>query len=264
MREPRILIWDIETVQNLVASFQLWERGGLHLSHRNLMQERYIVCASWKWLGEKRVYSVSVLDDPKRYKKTPHDDRYVLDALHKVLSSADAIVAHNGDQYDIKFTEGRMLAQGMSPLPPIKKIDTLKIAKSRFNLNSNRLDYLALLLGLGQKKEIGGERWLEILRGGPKALAAIREMVAYNKVDIILLEKVFNRLIPYMSNAVNRQLFGGAREACTRCGSMHIQYRGTAVIGLSHYPRYQCQTCGGWDRSRTADKTVPKLARRPL
>src|SRR4051812_2648154 len=108
MPEPRIILWDIETTHNLAAVFKLY--GEDYISPENLLQERYIVCASWKVLGGKAVADVSTLDDPKRYKKTPHDDYHVCKTLHGVLSNADVIVAHNGDKYDIKFTEARMLS----------------------------------------------------------------------------------------------------------------------------------------------------------
>jgi hypothetical protein len=49
------------------------------------------------------VHGVSVLDNPRRYQRNMHDDFHVVKALHKVLSKADVIVAHNGDAYDIKF-----------------------------------------------------------------------------------------------------------------------------------------------------------------
>lgn len=253
MREPRIVLWDIETVQNLVASFTLYSRGGLFLPHRNVVRERYIVTASWKLLNEPKVHSVSVLDDPKRFKRAPHDDRYVCQKLHEMLSTADVIVAHNGDDFDIRWTEGRMLVHGLDPLPPILKVDTKKIAKSRFNLNSYRLDYLCRYLGLGQKMEIDPERWMEILRNDSKARAAIQQMVEYNKVDILLLEGLFKRLQPFMPNHVNRQLFGGAPGTCPRCGSAKVERREFHYSTTRVYPRFRClnAACGGWFRDKS-------------
>lgn len=259
MAEPRILIWDIETVQNLAASFTLWSRGGLFLSHKNVMQERYIVTACWKWLDDKKVHATSVLDDRKRFKANPADDRHVCEQLHKVLSEADVIVAHNGDDFDIRWTEGRMLYHGLSPLPPITKVDTKKIAKSRFNLNSYRLDYLCRYLGLGKKKEIDGERWLEILRNDERAVGAIKEMVAYNKVDILLLEKLFHKLRPFMPNHVNRELYGGT--GCPRCGSTKVQSRGVHRATTNVYQRFCCTDCGGWFREKRADKVATSRTR---
>lgn len=241
MAEPKIILWDIETSHNIAAIFRLFED---YTSHENIIQERYIICASWKELGSKEVFSVSVLDNPKLYAKDPHDDRYVVETLHKVLSSADVIIAHNGDAYDTKFAEGRMLAHNLPPLPPIPSIDTLKIAKSRLLLNSNKLDYIARYLKIGQKVHTNNELWLRVLQGDKKA---IREMVEYNKYDVVLLEKVFMRLRPYAANHINRMLFGQT-DGCPRCGSKHVQSRGTHKAISRVYNRFQCVDCGGWYR----------------
>lgn len=250
--EPRVLLYDIETTHNKVAAFRLL--NDFTLPHENILQERYIVCASWKWLGEKKVYAVSTLDDPKRFKKDFTDDFVVVSKLHDIISEADVIVGHNGDHYDLKFSETRMLKQGLSPLPPATTIDTLKVARARFMFNSNKLDYLGQFLGVGQKIHTGNDLWLRVLDGDADA---IREMVVYNKQDVLLLEDVFLKLRPYMPNHINRQLFGNDHVGeCPRCGSRHIQARGRRVAISNVYNQFQCQECGGWFREKTADKKV--------
>lgn len=242
MTEPKIILWDIETTHNLVAVFKLF--GEDYIPHDNILQERYIVCAAWKELGKgKPIRAVSILDDPKRFKKNPNDDYHVVKTLHAMLSDADVIVAHNGDRYDIKFAEARMLFHGLPPLPPIMKIDTLKEAKNRFLFNSNRLDYLAKFLGGKGKKNTPKGLWLHVLAHD---VAAIKEMVAYNKQDITELEFVFNKLAPYMATHVNRHLFGG--EGCPRCGSTDVQARGLHKSLTQTYQRYCCNGCRGWFR----------------
>jgi hypothetical protein len=247
---PRVLFWDIETSHNLVAAFKLF--GEDYIPHTNLMQERFIICACWQWLGEDKVHSVSTIDDPKRYEKDHTDDYHVVSTLLEVLSEADIIVAHNGDAYDTKFLKGRALIHKLLPLPPIKSIDTLKVAKANFLLNSNRLDYIGKKLGLGGKKETKQGLWLEVLRGNK---SAVKEMVAYNKVDVTLLRDVFLRLLPYMSEIVNRELHGGSSEECPRpgCGSRNVQRRGVHRAISNIYQRWQCQACGGWYRTAKAD-----------
>lgn len=246
---PRIILWDIETTQNIVAVFGLKNNDWINAD--NILQERYIVCASWKVLGEDKVHAVSTLDDPARFKKNPHDDSHVVATLHKVLSEADVIVAHNGDSYDLKFTEGRMLINGLPPLPPITKIDTLKVARDRFLFNANNLNYLGKVLGCGEKVYTTPGLWLRVLNG---EVAAIKEMVKYNKQDVLLLEKVFLKLQPYVANHVNRQLYG--EEGCPRCGSKKFQSRGFHRAVTQIYRRFQCSKCGGWWRARKSDSGV--------
>lgn len=253
---PRILLWDIETAHNIVASFSLWERRGLSIPHQNIIQQRYIITASWKWAGEKKVYSVSTLDDRERYRKNPHDDYHVVKTLHQVLSSADVIVAHHGDAYDTKYFKGRALVHGMPPIPPVASIDTKKIASSQFLLPSNRLDALGALLGVGRKIETSNQWWLDILVGTDAARrAAIKKMVRYNKQDVLLLEDVFYKLQPYMPNHINAQLFDPA-AGCPRCSSTNVQRRGIHKAISRTYQRFQCMACGGWFRKDKAEPSI--------
>jgi DNA polymerase elongation subunit (family B) len=150
MTGPKVLFYDIETSLQLVAVFQLGNNDWIDPS--NLVTERYIICASWSWEGESKVHHVSVLDDPKRFEKDPYDDFHVVNALHKVLSEADVIVGHNSDSFDTPYVNTRALYHGLSALPPITSIDTYKVAKSKFRLNSNKLDYIGKFLKLGRRR----------------------------------------------------------------------------------------------------------------
>jgi hypothetical protein len=245
--KPRIILYDIETTHNIVATFRLF--GEDYIPHDNLLQERYIVCAAWKELGEKRVHAVSTLDDPARFKRNPHDDRHVVQTLNKVLSEADFVVAHNGRKYDDKFLRGRSIHHKLPPLTPFKSIDTYLLAKKHFLFNSNRLDYLGQYLGVGKKVKTSPGLWLRVLQGDKKA---IDEMVRYNKQDVRLLEDVFNVLRPY-DTQINMALANHADGACTHCGSGHTQRRGYALAATRAYQRFQCQDCGGWFKTGKAE-----------
>lgn len=249
---PKIVLWDIETTHNLAAVFGLAHND--YINPENLVQERYVVCAAWKTLGKRTVSAVSTLDNPALFKKEPTSDLHVVTKLHEVLSNADVIVAHNGDQYDIKFTEGRMLYHGLPPLPPIVKMDTLKEAKSRFLLNSNKLDYLGHYLKVGRKRPTKAGLWLRVLQNDEQA---IRDMVRYNKQDVTLLERVFLKLRPYMASHMNRHLFadnGLGSTSCPRCGSKRTKSKGLHHSLTQVYQRRVCLSCGGWFRNRKAEK----------
>ena len=246
MNEPKILLYDIETTHNVVASFDLRDE---YTPHTNIIQERYIVCAAWQWLGEAKIHAVSVLDDPKLYRKDPHNDRHVVETLHKLMSEADVIVAHNGDAFDRRYVETRILYHGLPALSPVASIDTYKVAKGRFRFNSNRLDYLGKFLGFGGKISTPPGLWLDVLKGDADA---IRTMVRYNKRDVELLKNVFLKLRPYMANHINRELFG--KVGCPRCGSHKIQSRGVHRAITKIYQRFQCQSCSGWFRKLRAEK----------
>jgi hypothetical protein len=250
-REPRILIYDIETSLQLAAVFQLG--GNDWIQPDNLITERHMISACWQWLGEDKVHSVSLLDDMDRYKKDPHDDYHVVKTLLDIMSQADCIVAHYGDSFDNKYVKTRALYHGLDPLPPIATIDTKKVAKQQFYLNSNSLDYIGNYLKVGRKIKTPGGLWLTILRGGKEAIKAIKTMVDYNKGDVILLKDVFLKFLPYIPNHINRELFGNV--GCPRCGSTKIQSRGTYYAQTRTYRRWQCVGgCKGWFKTLKADK----------
>ena len=241
MNQPRVLFYDIETSLMPVAVFQLAHNDWIDPSA--ILEERYIICGSWKWEDEDVVHSVSTVDSAKRYKKNPHDDTEVVKILHEVLSEADVLVAHNGDNFDKRYIDTRILKLGLSPLPPIASIDTYKIAKQKFLFASNKLDYLGQFLGLGQKIKTSPGLWMRVLQGDPDA---VKEMVTYNQQDVLLLEKVYGKLKPY-APVPNLELFG--RDGCPRCGSHKIQARGVHRAITKTYQRWQCQDCRGWFRT---------------
>jgi DNA polymerase elongation subunit (family B) len=232
---PRILVWDIETSPMIVTTWGLYEP---HLSHDNILQESILISAAWKWFGEKQVYADSI--SPRR----PKDDRGLITRLRKVLLEADVLVAHNGDRFDLRKFNGRAIFHGLKPLPKIATIDTLKIARRIFHFNSNRLDYLGKFLCGTGKIPTTYDLWLKVMDGDEEALA---KMVRYNKADVLVLEKVYERLRPFIKNHPNSALYSGV-TCCPTCGSNEFQRRGYLYQETTKRQRYQCSSpeCGAW------------------
>ena len=235
--KPKILFFDIETTPNILMSWGLWVDG--MLSHDNIITERSIICGGWKWQGENEVHTIAI--NPRR----PHNDYNVVKTLHKIVSSADAVVGHNSDKFDMRWLRARCAFHRLPPIPPIIQIDTLKIAKAHFYFNSNKLDYIAKFLGVGRKIKTEFGLWKKCLEGDRDALD---KMLRYNKQDIRLLEKVYNILTPFIPSKLNKVLWAD-REVCQHCGSRSIQYRGYYYTRTRKYRRYQCTSCGTWSRS---------------
>jgi len=231
----------------LAAIFQLAHND--YINPESLVTDRYIICAAWQWEGSNKIETLSVLDDPKRYKKDPHDDTYVVTKLREILAGADTLVAHNGDQFDKRYIDTRILVHGLEPLPPINSVDTYKVAKSKFYLNSNKLDYIGKLLKVGQKAKTSPGLWMRVLNGEAKA---VKEMVEYNKQDVTLLRNVYMKLRPYINTQLSREFFG--EDGCPKCGSQKIQSRGVHRAITKEYQRFQCQSCGGWFRMLRAEQ----------
>lgn len=247
--EPRILLYDLETSLEAVTVFQL--RFNDFIPPESIVTERHIISVSYKWLDEDKVHSISILDDPKRFSKDIHDDRYVVEKFVKVMAEADVVVGHNSDNFDNRYLKTRILYHGLPALPPITSIDTCKVAKSALLFNSCKLDYIGGYLKVGRKKPVTSGLWMRAFKGDKKA---ILEMVAYNKQDVLLLERVFLKLRPYISNHINRELWGNV--GCPKCGSRKVQSRGVYRAISRVYQRYQCQSCSGWFRSAKNDRSI--------
>lgn len=184
-RNLKVLIYDIETSYNIVKS---WRVGyNLNINPSDILAERKIICVSWKWLGQDTVYNLQW--------DSMQDDYSLLANFIPVLNQADLIVAHNGDRYDLKFIKTRALIHGLPMLIDYPQFDTLKVAKKKFMFNSNKLDYISEYLGFGNKIKTSMELWDDIiLRRCPEAMT---KMVAYCDMDVILLEKVYNKLVSW-------------------------------------------------------------------
>lgn len=255
MPKPKILVFDIETAPALGDVWGLWQNN---VGLSQLRKSGFIMSWSAKWLGEKKVYYADCS------KNGEADEMDMLLKLVDLLDQADMIIAHNGDRFDMGWVRGRMLYYGIPPFGPVKQIDTLKVAKRHFRLISNKLEYIAKLLGCDEKLKhknfAGHELWAECIKGNKKAW---KEMKTYNKQDVVTLEQVYYKLRPFMTNHPNVGLYGvGKQIACPLCGSNHVHKRGFAYTGVSVFQRYRCNDCGGW--SRKAINLVPKERRKNI
>jgi DNA-directed RNA polymerase subunit RPC12/RpoP len=133
----------------------------------------------------------------------------------------------------------------MEPPAPFRQVDLLKIARNRFRFPSNRLDYVANALGFGNKKNTTHELWIKCMNNDPKAW---EEMEEYNKHDVCLLEKVYDKFKPWIRNHPNHNLYSEGSMVCPNCGHSHVQKRGYTYTAVSKYQRYKCFGCGNWFR----------------
>lgn len=233
----KILLWDIETWPLETTTWTLFPKGPL--DHKQLKRDFGIICVAWKWLGQSKVHAVAV--DPK----DPFNDLEVVKKIHEVIAEADVIVAHNGDDFDHKKLNTRIIYHGLPPLPPIKTIDTLKVARKHFGFSSNRLDYLGKYLGVGRKIPTHYDLWLEIMEGNATAL---KYMVKYNKQDVLLLEDVYLKLRPFMQQHPNRNLTSRHAPVCPVCGSKDVTKQGFKHSRTATKQQYQCRAegCRAW------------------
>lgn len=248
---PRILIFDIETSYDILASYGLREQ---YHSSDNILQDWYIICFCWKWYDGTRIYNCSVLDDLKRFRKSCADDCAVVKKLHELLSEVDIVVGHNVSKFDWKMFMARVIYHGLPPIDCPRFVDTLKEAKNIARFTRNTLKYLAKYLKITNKPSHAPDLGLRVLRGERKA---IEEMVEYCRGDVESSEALYNRLRPYMLSHPNHNLWrGDGVECCTNCGSTHIISNGTRTTLAGRFTRLQCQNCGKWMRSVKRERGV--------
>lgn len=251
MSEPRVLLWDIESAPILSHVWSRWEANSLSVE-----TDWYLLSIAWKWLGEKTTH-VKGLCDYGSFAIDPENDYALAELAHQLFSEADIVVAHNGIAFDTKKAQARMIFHGFDPPTPFKEVDTLKIARKHFAFSSNKLGDLCDVLGIGRKLETGGfETWLGCMRGDPKAWA---KMKRYNKMDVVILEKLYLRLRPWTTTHPNVATISERPNACPKCGSEEgMVARGFMSTSVSRRQRFQCSGCGGYSAGRPLER-VPSL-----
>lgn len=227
------LYFDIETAPNIGL---FWEAGWKKtISPDNIIKERAIICICYKWEDQKEVYGISW--DSKQ------NDRAMLQKFIDVANTADELVGHNGDKFDLAWVRTRCLFHKIDMFPSYVTIDTLKAARSKFKFNSNKLDYIAKYLGLGRKIKTEFSLWKDIVLN--KDAKAMDKMIKYCKQDVIVLERVHKALRSHMDAKTHYGvIFNQDRGSCPECGSddLKIIKRRTTATGLKKI-QYQCNTC---------------------
>lgn len=196
----RVLIYDIETSYNIVKSWRVGYKINIDPSY--IIHERSIICISYKWLGEDQVYNLTW--------DSNQCDKFMLEQFIEVLNEADLIVAHNGDRFDLKFIKARAIKHDLEMLVNYPQFDTLKVAKKKFMFNSNKLDYISEYLGFENKIKTSMKLWDDIiLRQCP---VAMEDMLKYCDMDVILLEKVYKKLVSWENPKFHAGVLNGATK----------------------------------------------------
>lgn len=230
----RVLFCDIETSPNLAYVWGLWQQN---VAINQIVNSGVVLCFSAKWLDEDNVIFDSIHKS---------GEQGMLKHIHNLLHEADVVVTHNGIKFDLPTLNKMFILRGMKPPSPYKQVDTLSICRRMFRFESNKLDYVAQQLGLGNKvKHSGFELWINAMKDDPDAWV---EMETYNRQDVVLLEKLYKELLPWILNHPNVSVYDQI-NCCPNCGSRKYQRRGKQVSKTNIYRRYQCSDCGHWFKS---------------
>jgi uncharacterized protein YprB with RNaseH-like and TPR domain len=227
------LFFDIETSPNIGLFFTAGYK--LNIGYESIIKERAIICICYKWEDSKEIHSLNWDEN--------QCDKAMLKAFVEVADSATELVGHNGDKFDLAWIRTRCLYHGLEMFPKYTTIDTLKISRSKFKFNSNKLDYISKFLHIGKKIKTDYSLWKKILlESDPVAMA---KMIKYCKNDVVILEKVYKKLSSHLFNNTHYGvIFGTDRKSCPECGSDDtIKWGTTVTLSGLRKQKIKCRTC---------------------
>ena len=240
----KTLTIDIETRPLVSHTWSMWN---VNIGLPQLIDPGGVICFAAKWKDDRKVHF---------YSDFHHDHETMIGKAYELLDEADAVVHFNGTKFDLPWLNREFVMAGYTPHSPVKEIDLLRVVRRQFKFASNRLDHVAQQLGIGAKtKHTGHQLWIDCIAGDP---AAWKLMKKYNIQDTVLEEKLYLRLLPWITNHPNVPLLDGETEvACPNCSGKNFQRRGYQVALTGRYPRIHCQDCGAWSRLTKRESSVP-------
>lgn len=241
----KLLTLDIETTPNVIYDFQLW--GNRNTGVNQIIKPSELLCAAYKWYDQEDVffsygpnYEFAAL-----WQDIPY---YTLRHLYEAVNEADAIVTYNGKKFDMPKLNSAFIEAGFDVPKPYAQIDLYLVVRKMFGWPSNKLDFVAQkLLGSGKKPHEGFDLWAKCMEGDAEAWAT---MQAYNEHDVVLTERLYDRLKGWVPNHPNALLYDGPEGvvgvACPTCKSTDYQRRGERAYSTGVYARFRCNSCGYW------------------
>ena len=242
----RVLTFDIENAPNTVHTWGLFKQN---VAINQIVEPGRVFGFGGKWYDEP---------EPFFYGEGNRTNEEVIVASHEALNQADIVVSYNGIGFDSPHLNKEFLKLGLPPVKPVKHIDLLRVVRKQFNMTSNKLDFVAQFLGLGNKTEHSGfDLWKACMAGDPEAWEL---METYCKQDVKLTEEVYNVLRPWIPGHPHLGVWLGEEWCCTNCGNA-IDSRNLveseAVAQVTAYNLYQC-ACGHWLRGTVVTSTKLK------
>ena len=243
----RKIFYDLEVSQSIVGGYG----GRYDFRVVKFIRPQELMCYSYKVDGEKKIHFVH------RWEFDTYHE--FVGSLWELLDSADITIAHNGGAFDNRMANRFFVTEGFEPPKPRKSVDTLREAKRWFKFESNKLDDLGDFLGVGRKEKIGyADLEDDFMSGNPskKTLSLLRK---YNDQDIVVLEGIYNRMLPYMASHPNMGDITQTDGICPKCGSEDVHPYGSSPRRSGRVVAYRCHSCGGRCNSNTIKNKKGRL-----
>jgi len=226
----KLLILDIESAPHTAFVWGIWNEN---IPLDRLTSHGRTLCWAAKWYGEKKIHYMDERRGTER----------MVRGIYKLMQEADVVITYNGLNFDIPMLNNEFVKLGLDPIKPQKHIDLYRTARAQFRLVSNKMEHVAKYLELGQKVQHKGfGLWVGCLAGNRKDW---QDMKSYNIGDVELLEKIYDKLRPWVKNHPDVAV-DMVDEHCAACASTHVQRRGYRQTKLFKIVRLHCQECGSW------------------
>ena len=232
----RVLTIDIETAPNLAY---VWGFFKQNIGLNQVVEQTRMLCWVGKWYDAKQ---------PIFYSEHTDGHETMVRAAWEALNEADLVITYNGDRFDIKHLNREFAELGLAPPKPFKSIDLFKVVKKEFAYSSNKLDNITQRLGLpGKLSHTGFDLWLGCMSGDDKAWNL---MERYNRKDVVITERLYDRLRPWIRNHPHIGQFTGEEWTCANCGNSDLSKNreGEAFTYVQRYRAYRCPKCQTWLR----------------
>lgn len=231
---------DIETAPHEAHTWGLFQQN---VGLPQLRNPSFVMCYAAKFYGKRTTF------------QSYHHDGYLemLEGAWNVLDQSDAVCGWNSKSFDVKRLNAEFVIAGMPPPSPFKQIDLMLVVKKHFRFASNKLAFVSKALGLeGKVSHEGHGLWVKCLEGDEAAWKLFRR---YCVRDVDLLPKLYDKLLPWITDHPNLNLFDGS--GCPNCGSPNLTKQGFSYTGVGKFQRYKCGNCGTWTKeSKRIDGTT--------
>lgn len=261
---PKTIVFDIEVAFYPEITKIAIERGidekqfGYNQFGSNIdANMRYVCHISYK-IDSHKVVDLSLLDG-KGSLKGDANERELLVKFAEAYNKCDVSVAHYGNKFDIRFLNSRMSRYNLPPLKPIKLIDTWRILKSNFILNTNKLDSAIKFFNCPYgKPSLDWTIWRRVSLGDKKAHEILRHRCRYDVLSLAWLYN--NKLRVFAKGTVNKSLAHDKAYVddskikaqlddafCPSCGSHGtLKREGYAYTQTATKVQLSCKSCFKW------------------
>ena len=159
------------------------------------LKANFGICFSW-CLKEQGNDNIEYAVVTKEEMRDGTLDKRVIQECIDAIEKYTVIYTYYGTRFDVPFLRTRAMMHNLD-FPPASEIlhrDMYYQVRRLMQLHRNRLEVACGVLGIEGKTHINWQYWVMAMTGNEEALAYILE---HNKQDVIILEKLHERLAPW-------------------------------------------------------------------